>query len=237
MLCVLCHQHAADWEEILPAALLALCSAVHESTRVILFACIFGKEPATHLDTLCRFPGAPLEAHCYVRWLEDHQFKARRLVQTQLTSALQRSARRYGDEKNAIQTGEKVWLFNSKHYAHRKLAIPYTGPWRVVQQPSGTLRTIQPEGSWCRQPKNITVSLNQLKLCHGNESAPQQVESDLCQLEDAEDDAEGPMWNSWITTEGTAATLALNQDSGDVHPPSLREKRAVGTPAEAHPAP
>ena len=74
-----------------------------------------------------------------------------------------------------------------KPSADRKLAIPYTGPWRVVQQPSGTLRTIQPEGNWCRQPRNITVSLNRLKRCHGNENAPQQVESDLHQLEDAED--------------------------------------------------
>ena len=38
MLRVLCHQHAADWEEVLPAALLALRSAVHESTKITSFA-------------------------------------------------------------------------------------------------------------------------------------------------------------------------------------------------------
>ena len=38
MLRVLCHQHSADWEEVLPAALLALRSAVHESTGVTPFA-------------------------------------------------------------------------------------------------------------------------------------------------------------------------------------------------------
>ena len=59
MLRVLCHQHAADWEEVLPAALLALHSAVHESTGVTPFACLYGKEPATPLDMLCRFPGTP----------------------------------------------------------------------------------------------------------------------------------------------------------------------------------
>ena len=37
MLRVLCHQHAADWEEVLPAALLALRSAIHESTGVTPF--------------------------------------------------------------------------------------------------------------------------------------------------------------------------------------------------------
>ena len=42
MLRVLCHQHAADWEEVLPAALLALCSAVHESNGVTPFACLYG---------------------------------------------------------------------------------------------------------------------------------------------------------------------------------------------------
>ena len=33
------------------------------------------------------------------------------------------------------------------------------------------------------------------------------------------------MRNAWITTEGAAATRALNQDIGDVHAPSLRQRR------------
>ena len=177
-----------------------------------------------------RFPGAPLATHSYVCRLEDHQFKAHQLVQVQLARALQHSARLYGNKKDAIQPGEKVWLFTSKLSGDRKLAIPYTGPWRVVQQTSRTLRTIQPEGNWCRQPLNITVSMNQLKRCHGDESAPQQVEFDLRQLEDA-DDVEGPMPNSWITTEGTASIRALNQSSGNVHArPDDHPGPITGTP-------
>ena len=45
------------------------------------------------------------------------------------------------------------------------------------------------------------------------------------------------MRNAWITTEGAAAARALNQDAGDVHAPSLREKRAPSTTAEPPPAP
>ena len=93
MLWVLCHQHTADWEEVLPAALLALHSAVHESTGVTPTACIYGKEPVTPLDLFSRLPGAPLTAHSYVRRLEDHQIKAHQMVQVQLAHALQRSAR------------------------------------------------------------------------------------------------------------------------------------------------
>ena len=89
MLRVLRHQHAADWEEVLPVALLALRSAVHESTEVTPFACVYRKEPATPLDMLCYFPGAPLAAHSYVRRLEDHQFKAHHLIQVQLARSLQ----------------------------------------------------------------------------------------------------------------------------------------------------
>ena len=233
MLRVLCHQHAADWEEVLPAALLALRSAVHESTGVTPFACVYGKEPATPLDLLSPPPGTPLAANNYVRRLEEHQFKAHRVVQVQLARALQRSARRYGDERDTVQTGEKVWLFTSKPSADRKLAIPYTGPWRIVQQLSGTLRSIHPEGNWFAQPKTITVSLNRLKRCHGDERAPQQVNFDLTQLEDADDDAKGPMRNAWITTEGPAATRALNQDVGDVHAPSLRERRTPNLTTDA----
>ena len=93
MLRVLCHQHAADWEEVLPAALLALRSAVHESTKVTPFTCVYGREPATPLDLLSRFPGAALAAHSYVRRLEDNQFKAHRMVQVHLARAFQHSAR------------------------------------------------------------------------------------------------------------------------------------------------
>ena len=233
MLRALCHQHAADWEEVLPAALLALRSAVHESTGVTPFACVYGREPATPLDVLCHFPGAPMAANNYVRRLEDHQFKAHHFVQTQLARAIQRSSRRYGNERDAIQVGEKVWLFTSKPSADRKLAIPYTGPWRVTHQPTGTLRTIHPEGGWCQRPKSITVSLNRLKRCHGEDGAPQRVDFDLRQLEDTDDDAEGPMINSWVTTERAAATQALNQDAGDVHTPGLRGGNTGQHPPEA----
>ena len=114
MLRVLCHQNAADWEEVLPAALLALRSAVHESTGVTPFACVYGREPATPLDVLCRFPDVGPAADQYVRRLEDHQKKALRVVQENLGRALQRTARRYGDEKDAIQPGERVWLFTGR---------------------------------------------------------------------------------------------------------------------------
>ena len=224
MLRVLCHQHSADWEEVLPAALLALRSAVHKSIGVTPFACVYGREPATPLEFVSKVPGAPLAAHNYVRRLEDHQFRAHRTVQIQLGRALQCTSRRHGDEKDAIQPGERVWLFTSKPAADRKLAIPNSGPWKVIKQLSGTLRTIRPEGDWCRQPRDITVSLNRLKRCYGEVRAPQQIDQDLRQLEEAEDNAEGPMGNTWITDEGAAATQALNQDAGDVHAPSLREK-------------
>ena len=225
MLRVLCHQHAADWEEVLPAALLA----VHESTGVTPFACLYGREPATLLDLVSKTPVALLAAHTYIRQLEDHQFHAHRAVQAQLAQALKCTSRRCGDEKDAIQLGEKVWLFTSKPCADRKLAIPYTGPWRVTKQLSGTFCTIRPEGDWCRQPKDITVSLNHLKHCHGEGRAPQRIDHDLRQLEDAEDNAEGPMRNTWITNEGAAAAQALNQEAGDVHTPRLQEKSTPAT--------
>ena len=233
MLRVLCHQHAADWEEVLPAALLALRSAVHESTGITPFTCLYGREPDTPLDLLCHFPGAPMAAHNYVQRLEDHQFKAHRLVQTHLARAIQRTSRRYGNEQDAIRTGEKVWLFTSKPYADRKLTIPYTGPWRVTHQPSGTLCTIHPEGGWCQQPKSITVSLNRLKRCHGDDNdAPQPVDFDLRQLEDADDGAEGPMMNSWVTADRAVATRALNQDVGDVNAPSFQGDGMTKAPAK-----
>ena len=215
MLRVFCHQHAADWEEVVPAALLALRSAVHENSGVTPFACLYGREPATLLDLVSKTPGATLAAHTYIRQLEDHQFRGHCAVQVQLAGALQCTCRRCGDEKEAIQLGEKVWLFTSNPSADRKLEIPYTRPWRVTKQLSGTFRTIRLEGDWCRQPKDITVLLNHLKHCHSEGRAPQRIDHDLRQLEDAEGNAEGPMRNTWVTNEGAATAQALNQEAGD----------------------
>ena len=104
----------------------------------------------------------------------------------------------------------------------------------MTKQLSGTLRTIRPEGDWCRQPKDITVSLNRRKRCYGEVRAPQRIDHDPQQLEDAEDNAEGPMGNTWVTDEAAAATQALNQDAGDVHAPSLRERTtSAATPQPA----
>ena len=72
MLRILCQQHATNLEEVLPAALLALRSAVHESTGVTPFTCLYRREPATPLDLVSRTPGAPLATNSYVRRLEDH---------------------------------------------------------------------------------------------------------------------------------------------------------------------
>ena len=77
---VLCHQNVADWEEVLPAALLAFHSAVHESPGVTPSACLYGREPATPLDLVSKVPGTPLAANTYVRRLEDHQFRAHRVL-------------------------------------------------------------------------------------------------------------------------------------------------------------
>ena len=69
MLRVLCHQHAADWEEVLPAVLLALRSAVHESTGVTQFACLYGREPATPVGLGEQDPGRSI--NCPTRTTND----------------------------------------------------------------------------------------------------------------------------------------------------------------------
>ena len=123
----------------------------------------------------------------------------------------------------------------SRPSADRKLAIPYLGPCRVTKRLSGTLRTIRPEGYWCRQLKDITVSLNRVKRCYGENRAPQKVDHDLRRLEDAEDNAEGPTRNLWVVNEGAAFAQALDQEAGDIHAPSFLEKSTSA--AEPQPAP
>ena len=59
MLRVLCHQHAADLEEVLPAALLALRSAVHESTGVTTLCLHLWERTSNPLGYAVPFPRHP----------------------------------------------------------------------------------------------------------------------------------------------------------------------------------
>ena len=153
------------------------------------------------------------------------------------TRIIQRTRRGYGDKRDTIQPGEKVWLFTYNSSADRKWAVPYAGPWQVVPPPSGTLHTIRPEGGWCRQPKDLTLSLNRLKRCRDESDAPQGIDHDQRKLEDANDDAEVPLQNAWVTNAGAAAGQTLNQEVGDVHAPSVRgkSKSAAGPPPAPRP--
>ena len=60
---------------------------------------------------------------------------------------------------------------------------------------------------------------------------------DRQQLEDADDDAKGPMQNAWVTNAGATASQALKQEVGEVHALSIREKpkSAAGPPPAQRP--
>ena len=137
-----------------------------------------------------------------------------------------------------------MWLFTGRPAADRKLAIPLTGPYTVTGQPGGTLRTIYPDGNWCKQPRAITVSLNRLKRCRGTSEPQQIVEFDLRQLEHLDGDAEGPMMNTGITNEAAVTRRTLNQRAGEAttapdHGPSMERPppNAINVAPHAHCSP
>ena len=220
---VLCHQHAADWEE---AALLALRSAVHESTGVTRFACIYGGEPAAPLDLLslpgispCRQQLRSPPRGTPVQGPSDGAGPARQSPPAQCPAIWGWKGHRSDWRKGMAVHLQALRRSETCHFLYRALEI--------VQQLSGTIHSICPEGNWCAQPKTITMSLNRLKRCHVEERAPQQVSFDLAQLEDATDDAEGPMRNAWITTEGAAASASF--ESGRRRCPRAQPEREKNT--------
>ena len=58
---------------------------------------------------------------------------------------------------------------------------------------------------------------------------PQLVDFDLQQLEGEDQDAEGPMRNSWMTNEGAHAIRALNQEAGNVQLPASNRRTSHNT--------
>ena len=98
---------------------------------------------------------------------------------------------------NRVEVGDVVYYFSpqvARDAANRiskKLALLWTGPYRVVGKPSESLATLQPMGHWARGDRELTTTVDKLRVVRGpvpeDRLAPQ-VQVNLDELEEDLDD-------------------------------------------------
>ena len=69
---------------------------------------------------------------------------------------------------NRVKVGDVVYYFSPRvtrdadNRISKKLALLWTGPYRVVGKPSESLATLQPMGHWARGDRELTTTVNKL---------------------------------------------------------------------------
>ena len=158
-----------DWEEHLPAALLALRTARHRHTGFTPHFLLFGREAVLPVNLIYGHPPGPQKTS---QEYADHTFniqqKAFEIARENLGASIERAKLMYTDlEKRPLQVTDLVWLFTPKvDPAKSKFSTFWTGPYEITERHNPVLFTIQNRWSQTKS-LTLTVGVDRLKRYFG----------------------------------------------------------------------
>ena len=126
-------QDPRSWDEMIPSALLALRTAIHETSQYSPYYLMTGRDPMLPLDTLLRPRARYMGDEPHRQILENHH-KAMVKVLQNSKRAFERSKRHY-DRKvkgNDLKVGDPVYLFNTTRTS--KLDSKWMPYYRILEQ-------------------------------------------------------------------------------------------------------
>ena len=146
-----------DWEDHLPAALLAIRTSVHKATGMTPFMALYGREANLPIDIAYGSPPGEETTERIETWAEVLQDRMRKLyehIRNNTEDAVRRSASYYTQGSIAkFKPGDKVWLYTPRIDKEKgaKLTNPWSGPYLVQQKKSEVLFQILALGNWNKQ--------------------------------------------------------------------------------------
>jgi hypothetical protein len=177
---------AEKWEESLPFALFAMRTAYHPAVQDTPFFLMYGREPKLLVDLLFHInDGRKPTFSCtsvgkFRRQLLDQLITARKEAKLSIertqTKRLRKDSRR--DMSNYV-VGDRVWLYMESHAndpVRKKLAIPWHGPFRVIQVLTQSVVKLQSAADDTFHP---IVNVCRLRRCTDWESRPAVPPTDL----------------------------------------------------------
>lgn len=167
ILTALAMSNEGDWEDNLPAALLALRTAKNKRTGVTPHFALFGREAVLPVDLVYGLdPDSVRSPRDYSYELKTRMTQAFAMMRNKLQNAIARSSHAYGGSNpDPLQPGDVVWLYTPALKA-RKLQSGWTGPWIIQKKISDVLFQIKTGEGWDR-PKTATVGVDRLKRYKG----------------------------------------------------------------------
>ena len=169
----------SNWEDALPAALLALRTTRSEATNLSPYQIIFGREPTLPIDLIFGIEKDPDES------TDPDKMKARiqrahHFARTNLDRSVERQRRAYQADKQYFYPGQQVLLYtNNQGTGPRKFKSFWTGPWTICAPPINEVMVrLAPNPGW-KIKDSIVVSIDRIKLYTGIETRQPSESDDL----------------------------------------------------------
>lgn len=157
-----------NWDDCLPACLLAYRTSVHTTTRMTPFFLMHGREAMLPIDLI--FPRPPQEyevATVYGQEMTERLDKAFSFVRDQQDKVIKRQVSMASEQfkDKPLKEGELVWYYSPQQQVgkSRKLRRGWRGPFKVIQVVSEVTYIIQPTGNWTDKRPNIPVVIHRLQ--------------------------------------------------------------------------
>ena len=161
-------ENQKNWDDCLPACLLAYRTSVHATTRMTPFFLMHGREAVLPIDLI--FPRPPQEyevATVYGQEMTERLDRAFAFVRDQQEKIIKRQVSMATEQfkDKPLKEGELVWYYSPQQQTgkSRKLRRGWRGPFKVVQVVSEVTYIIQPTGNWTDKRPNIPVVIHRLQ--------------------------------------------------------------------------
>ena len=165
-LTALIHEFDDEWDEALPAALLAMRTSVNRTTGFTPFYLEHGREARLPVDMIAGPPpGQPVSLDRYTEKIRDQFVKAFTVVAERQNSYVLRQKELYRDRQHKINVDDLVWLYTDRANPslNWKFQSFWSGPYRVIRQNSNTNFEIESYGRWSKDKIVTSAAVDRLK--------------------------------------------------------------------------
>ena len=167
-LTALIHEFDDEWDEALPATLLAMRTSVNRSTGFTPFFLEHGHEAWLPVDRIARpHPVQSTTLDRYTEWLKVQFTKAFAVVAERQSSYVLHQKELYRERHHKINIDDLVWLYTNRPNPNlnRKFQSFWSRPYRVTRNLANTLFEIESYGHWTKEKIVTTAAVDGLKKC------------------------------------------------------------------------
>ena len=168
-LTALIHEFDDEWDEALPATLLAMRTSVNRTTGFTPFYLEHGREARLPVDMIAGPPPIqPEHLDKYTDKIQNQFAKAFSVVAERQNSYIMRQKELYRERQHKINIDDLVWLFTDRANPslNRKFQSFWSGPYKVVKQLSNTIFEIESYGRWTKTKIVTSAAVDRLKKCY-----------------------------------------------------------------------